>query len=90
MNDVKTRSVESIARAMAVRRAFAIGPQTNATLWRGKGYTAALRKLHPGEQIFLTGARQVHQLAHRIFGKGNCVQRDPANLFRGVCAGQVR
>ena len=71
MNGDNTRSVVATVRAMTLGRAFAIGPQTKATLERGKGYMAALKKLRPGEEVFLTGALQVHQLAHRIFGKGN-------------------
>jgi hypothetical protein len=71
MNGDKTRSVVGTVRAMTLGRAFPIGPQTKATLERGKGYMAALKKLRPGEEVFLTGALQVHQLAHRIFGKGN-------------------
>jgi len=71
MNDYKVRSIAGVAGTMILVPAFEIGPQTKATLARGKGYMAALRKLQPGEEVFLAGARQAHQLAHRIFGKGN-------------------
>ena len=71
MDGDKTRSVVRIVRALILGRAFEIGPQTKATLVRGKGYMTALRKLHPGEEVFLPDAHQAHQLAHRIFGKGN-------------------
>src|SRR5205814_1454646 len=71
MNGDRTHNVVGIARAMALSRAFEIGPQTKATLERGKGYMTALRKLRPGEEIFLSGAQNAPYLARRVFGKGN-------------------
>ena len=66
MNQNKARGVVGAVRGMIGGRTF---ERTNRVL--GKGYTAALRKLKPGEEVFLAGAQNATQLALLVFGKGN-------------------
>src|SRR4051812_12334734 len=66
MNHDKTPSVVSIVRGMIQGHAF-----EKTVRVRGKGYMAALRQLHPGEEVFLSGAHNANELARLVFGKGN-------------------
>jgi hypothetical protein len=66
MNHEKTGNLTGIVRGMIHGRAF-----ENKTRVSGKGYTAALRQLHPGEEVFLAGAQNATRLARLVFGKGN-------------------
>jgi len=95
MNHDKTPSVVGIVRGLIQGHAF-----EKTVRVRGKGYMAALRQLHPGEEVFLSGAHNANQLARLVFGKGNYrthrtpegtyVAYTPHNVERCPTCGAVR